>query len=288
MGTTELERRPNCLTLGTLQNVTSSRSFLPNKSSAMCLVYSVNGSVCVSVAGKKHELLPGRFLLSQCRAEYEIVIRDSRSQCYAAEIQRSPSGVDLDRLMQEAGYVSFANQFRESDTFVRFDIEENCMLFTLQEMFNELENRELVNPRILQALLEVLLIKLERSIQFHGRASGFGYVAQAKQYIVENLASEITVQSVADYIGIHRSYLNRIFREQTHSSVKNYINRMRITQATVLLSDSDLSITEIAFCVGFNSRQSFYMMFQKMRGCSPTEFRQGRNASVSNERIKNG
>ena len=288
MDTTETERHSNCLILGTLQNVTSSHTFTPSKNSVMCLVYSVKGSVCVSVAGRQHELLPGRFLLSQCRAEYEIIIRDSRSQYYAAEIQRSSSGVDLDRLMQEAGYVSFANEFRGADTFIRFDIEENRVIFTLQELANELENKELVNPRILQALLEVLLIKLERSIQFHGRSSGFGYVAQAKQYIVENLTSEITVQSVADFIGIHRSYLNRIFREQTYSSVKSYINRMRITQATVLLADSDLSITEIAFRVGFNSRQSFYMMFQKMRGCSPTEFRQGRNASVSNERIKNG
>ena len=48
---------------------------------------------------------------------------------------------------------------------------------------------------------------------------------------------------------------------------------MRVTQATVLLSDSNMSITEIAFVVGFNSRQNFYVAFEKLIGCSPSKYR---------------
>lgn len=248
---------------------------MPNQDSALVLVYSIKGSAHVKIARKQCNLTPGWFLISQHQEEHQIIIGNSRAQCFVAEFTNDSKGINLNELMHVSGYSFLALRFHGPDVFIRFDIEENRILLTLEKLANELANKENSNHKIISSLFEVLLIKLERSVQFHGRTSGVSYVAKAKQYITENLSSNITVQSIADYIGIHRTYLMRIFRQQTHCSVKMYINRMRISQATILLSSSDLSVTEIAFLVGFNSRQNFYIMFKKLHGCSPSVYREG-------------
>lgn len=272
----------DCLRLSTLFKIYDSHNYIPDQNSALVLIYNIKGTAHIKIAGKQCSLTPGSFLLSQHREEHQVIIGNSRSQCCIAEFVSDSKGINLDVLMLAAGYSSLALKFQGSNAFIRIDIEENRVLLTLEELANELANNESRNHKIIDSLFEVLLIKLERSVQFHGRASGFSFVAQAKQYIIENLASNITVQSIADYVGIHRTYLMRIFRQQTHYSVKMYINRMRISQATTLLSGSDLSVTEIAFLVGFNSRQNFYIMFEKLHGCSPSRYREGtRNISSS-------
>lgn len=276
--------RFECLRLSSLYKIYDSHSYIPARNSALVLIYNSKGSAHVTIAGKQYNLTPGWFLLSQYQVEHQIIISNSRTQCCVVEVVSDSKGIDLKALMHAAGYSSFAFKFIGSDAFIRFDIEENRIMFTLEELANELANKESANRKIIDALFEVLLIKLERSVQFHGRASGFNYVAKTKQYIIENLASNITVKQIADYIGIHRTYLMRIFRQQTHYSVKMYINRMRITQATIYLSGSDLSVTEIAFLVGFNSRQNFYIMFKKLHGCSPSEYREG-NRDISSSTL---
>lgn len=259
--------------LTALRTIYETQVFLPDKRCVILLTYCCKGTATVTVLDREFALTPGFFLLSHTLAEHNVVISDAHTQCYILEICSDPDGIDLMDALDAASYSPFALIFQSADMYVRFDTEENRILLTIGELANELANSELANKRLIRLLFEALLIKIERAVQNHGLASGFSYVAEAKQYIQEHISSELTVQSIAAHIGIHRSYLMRIFRQQTHVSVNHYINRMRITQATVLLADSGLSITEIAFQVGFNSRQNFFVVFKKMIGCTPSKYR---------------
>lgn len=273
MTITDLELQFRKLKLVSLCNKYESEEYVPDKRCAMLLIYCCKGSVVLESADKKYILTPGWFLLSNTREKFCITVRDAHSQYYLLEIRFDPEGIDMLNTLEAASYLPYALVFQDADAYVRFDTEENRLLLTIAELSNEFANREQANQHLITLLFEALLIKLERAVQAHGRASGFSYVADAKQYIRANISSALTVQSVADHIGIHRSYLMRIFRQQTRMSVNQYINRMRITQATVLLSDSNISITDIAFLVGFNSRQNFYVAFEKLIGCSPSKYR---------------
>ena len=273
MSTSDLGTMDRRVKLTVLHTMHRSEDYLPDKCCAILLIYCCKGGITIATADKEYSLTPGWFLLSNACEKLHVTVHNKRTYYHILQCCFDTEGIDVLEALDAASYSPYALVFQGSDIYVRFDTEENRLLLTLAELANEFENREQANQRLIALLFETLLIKLERAIQAHGRASGFSYVAKTKQYICSNLSSALTVQSVADHVGIHRSYLMRIFRQQTHMSVNQYINRMRVTQATVLLSDSNMSITEIAFVVGFNSRQNFYVAFEKLIGCSPSKYR---------------
>lgn len=104
------------------------------------------------------------------------------------------------------------------------------------------------------------------------------YAILARNYIEKNYRnSEFNVQSVANHIKIDRTYLYRLFKEETGMSVIDYINNCRISKAEVLLIDENISIKDVAYSVGFTDQMYFSKVFKKLRGQTPTEFRRNNN-----------
>lgn len=269
----------DAVALSSLSTADEDMDILPALPGNAVLVYCLNGAVSITAAGTQRSLSPGWFFLSVPGKKIRLQMTGVRSECYILDISPGDTGL--------ASCSSSVAGFQPFDNLIRLDTEENRMLLTLNEMANEVSRNNQADRKIMDLLFTVFLLKLERAVQAHGHATGFRYVSEAKQYIRSNLSSGITVQSLADHLGIHRSYLMNIFRSQTRMSVKKYINRMRITQATILLTTSTLSVTEIAFQVGFNSRQNFYVAFEKTFGCSPTQFRISQAADRKQQPEKN-
>ena len=99
------------------------------------------------------------------------------------------------------------------------------------------------------------------------------YVERAKQYIVEQYSYPITVEDVACYTGISRSYLFRLFQEAMNQSPKEYLLEYRIRQACQLLNRADLPVGSIAHSVGFEDNLYFSKVFKKYKRCTPSEYR---------------
>lgn len=78
----------------------------------------------------------------------------------------------------------------------------------------------------------------------------------------------------ADLLHISTTYLSRIVKQVTGSTVVEYINQMLATEATWLLTSSSLSISEIAERLHFATTASFDKFFTRMRGMSPKAYRQ--------------
>ena len=100
------------------------------------------------------------------------------------------------------------------------------------------------------------------------------YTIMARDYIEKNYRNpEFSVKSVADYIKIDRTYLYRLFKEETGESVIDYINNRRISRAAEMLADESISIKDIAYSVGFADQMYFSRVFKKLKGKTPTQFR---------------
>lgn len=95
----------------------------------------------------------------------------------------------------------------------------------------------------------------------------------ACSYIIENCEQELTLESVADYIGFSSCYFSRIFKQATGYNFVEYLTLQRVKRAQVLLSDSNLTITEISYQAGFKSISTFNRVFKQYRSCSPREYR---------------
>ena len=101
----------------------------------------------------------------------------------------------------------------------------------------------------------------------------YSTIARAMSFIEAHLANPITLEEVAAASGYSRTYFSRLFKEIVGINFKDYLERERIEMASHLLSNEEMSITEISYAVGFNSFSSFWRAFKKRKGISPREWR---------------
>lgn len=99
------------------------------------------------------------------------------------------------------------------------------------------------------------------------------YVQKGVEFISSNYSYAITVEDIADYVGVSRSHLFRSFENVLGQSPKEYLTDFRMKQACYLLEHSDLSITAIANSLGFDNSLYFSKTFHKQKKLSPTEYR---------------
>lgn len=110
------------------------------------------------------------------------------------------------------------------------------------------------------------------------------YVEKAESYIGTNYSYPITVEDIAAYVGISRSHLFRSFQNYMRKSPKEYLTEYRIKQACHLLKETGLSVSAIAYSVGFENNLYFSKAFKKQKGMSPSEYRK----TKGNQDIRRG
>lgn len=94
-------------------------------------------------------------------------------------------------------------------------------------------------------------------------------LARAMRFIREHVHEVISVEDIARVAGISRSLLERKFREAFGRSPWDHVLQLRLRQAEQLLSQTRLSIAEIADRSGFGAPEYFSAMFRKLTGTSP-------------------
>jgi two-component system response regulator YesN len=92
-------------------------------------------------------------------------------------------------------------------------------------------------------------------------------------YLDEHYDKDVSLDTLADKLGITRSYLSTYFKEKTGVYFVDYVNSVRINKAKELLMNSDVKIQNAAAQVGYQNINSFNRMFKKFTGLTPSEFR---------------
>lgn len=99
------------------------------------------------------------------------------------------------------------------------------------------------------------------------------YVNRALDFIHNNFGYEIGVAEIARTVGIDRTYLYRIFRQQVGESPKRYLTAFRLRMASGMLEETGLSVTEVALSCGFKEASLFDRQFGAAYGCTPLQYR---------------
>ena len=123
----------------------------------------------------------------------------------------------------------------------------------------------------LYSLLAIFMHYSERELQEKDIQAA--YVEKAQTYIGTNYSYPVTVEDVAAYVGISRSHLFRSFQTYLGKSPKEYLSEYRIRQACHLLKETELSVSAIAYSVGFENNLYFSKAFKKIKKISPSEYR---------------
>lgn len=97
-------------------------------------------------------------------------------------------------------------------------------------------------------------------------------IARAQHYIEQHYGDKLTVSTLSELGYMSASSLNRRFRSEVGASPMEYLTKVRITQAKVLLRRKDIPITEIALRCGFSTSAYFSSCFIKNIGMTPSDY----------------
>ncbi len=132
------------------------------------------------------------------------------------------------------------------------------------EMLSKAESDTLIRP--LCDMLELAYRKTEPRTEESLIVRMIRYV---KQYHTQNL----TLEELCRVFSCSRSYVSHNFKGHTGRTFREYLTDQRIANAKSLLQYSELSVTEIAFSVGFSDSNYFSNVFKKHTGASPMAYR---------------
>lgn len=98
-------------------------------------------------------------------------------------------------------------------------------------------------------------------------------VADMLSYIEANLENKISLDTIVNYTGYSRRYIQILFKRHINMPLWQYIKYRRVSRAALLLRLTSSKIIDIAFRLQFDSQQSFNREFKKIMNCTPLQYR---------------
>lgn len=93
-------------------------------------------------------------------------------------------------------------------------------------------------------------------------------------FVFKNYQREITVPEVAAIANLAVNSFSRFFRKRTRKTFISFLNEVRLSQASKMLIENDMSVAEICFSCGFNNLSNFNKQFRRIYGSNPVRYRQ--------------
>jgi AraC-like DNA-binding protein len=118
-----------------------------------------------------------------------------------------------------------------------------------------------------------MMYSLERNIELSKNQMQVDLISRARLRIREALESNLTIQQVAEDLGVSYSNFRKLFKEFTGLSPATYQQELRLMRAKELLSTTDLTVKEIAYRLNFESPDYFSAKFKAKMGCKPSDIK---------------
>ena len=226
------------------------------------LQYMFGGRGFYEVGGRKYELSAGQifYLPKDVPVKY---YADSRDPYYYAWV--SLDGTDCPRLLNRTGLTSAEpvralgdDRVAEAMLALNGELGRNDMLGAVRAQGKLFE------------LFGLLCEGLEENLKPLDSAAD-QYINVALHHIHCNFSQDLTVQQLADRLGLSRSYFCVLFRREVGMPPQQYLVRYRVSQACKLL-EAGYRVTEAGLECGFDSPSHFSAQFSLVMGMSPREY----------------
>lgn len=165
--------------------------------------------------------------------------------------------------------------------------EENDLITILNKIDKECLHIDKYTQEIILSQIELLLNYSNRFYerQFITRKNHNNQLLAKFEHLIEEYFDNgtktqtelLTVQRMAELMNLSPNYLSDLLRMHTGQNTQQHIHQRVIEKAKEKLSTTNLSVSEIAYTLGFEHAQSFSTLFKKKTSLSPLEFRQAFN-----------
>lgn len=149
----------------------------------------------------------------------------------------------------------------------------------ISKTYNPSRSDDILLLKELYSLLYALIEEFPKPFEYKDKEL-HTYIQDALNFINSNYMHSITVQEIADYVNLSRSYLYKMFIKNLKISPQKYLINLRMYKATLLLKNTKLPIGEVASNVGYSDSLLFSKTFSRYFSMSPLNYR---NNKVNNE-----
>jgi len=176
--------------------------------------------------------------------------------------------------------------YETSEALHLSDKEKNMLFDCVQKIENELqENIDSHSQTLIVSNIELLLNYCSRYYgrQFITRKNGnLSVVSKVEKLLTESFKSDKlkenglpTVKYLADHLHLSASYFSDLLKKETGMNAQDHIHYFLIEEAKNILLNTDQSVGEVAYSLGFEYPQYFSKLFKQKTGRTPVEYRMG-------------
>ncbi len=151
--------------------------------------------------------------------------------------------------------------------------DEHFVAFTELEPYGELEIYSILMQFIAYCAKNITLFQRPDPASSPASFKNSISMSNVCAYISEHFTEDLSLEGISEYAGFSKYHFERIFREYTGMTFYQYLLQMRINYAQTLLSNPELSVTDISDQAGFASCTAFTRAFKKSTGYPPSQFR---------------
>ena len=159
--------------------------------------------------------------------------------------------------------------FSESNRLIKI-VNNVRIMRTVQRIVNELTTKNKYFDYLVIMYYAELLVLIFRHLDEAYTSTGTNEKLKiAISYMRMNYQSETSIESVASHCGISERYLRKLFINELQMSPIDYLNKIRIDKAYMLLKNTEFSVKEVCFMCGFKTPQYFSRVFKAQIGTAP-------------------
>ena len=252
------------------------RSYAPHKHGALEVCIPIENEYKYVVAGKPYNLAPGDIFFMPSETVHEVECENEGCRfIYLFAID----------FLQHLFDFSFLTDFLKEPRVVNESTYPGVygkiyeLFMGINDQYFLYENMVLEMP-IYSRLLNIFSLLVTTNPQFNPvriedsrSASKYVKFKSLINHINAHFMDEITLEWAADFVGFSKYHFTRLFKEYTDVTFYEFLLHRRMQAARVLLTDTDKTVTEIAFQAGFNNLTSFTRSFKNATGMTPSQFR---------------
>lgn len=157
----------------------------------------------------------------------------------------------------------------------RQGLQQEEILTSSYQTYREL--LQMVNLSQVLAWLEELKKDLAQFVKEEETKNYPRVIGEAKRYIREHHAEQVSLPEVAATVGLTPSYFSTLFKEHLGMSYSEYLTLVRLERAKELLKETYYRVYEISHMVGYANQYYFNRLFKKVVGLTPLDYRKSEN-----------
>ncbi|NLW48561.1 MAG: AraC family transcriptional regulator [Firmicutes bacterium] len=260
--------------------VTDIPEFPPHWHEELEIIYVLEEELVIGLNNEIYTLKPRDILLINSSEVHFFVTPPKKSNRIILQFEPRLFG-PFSAMMREHKFITpHLSSSNESQTQVHQSLERQT-LSIIDEYSKMRQGFQLAIQARLYDFMVVLLrqVPMEKysSLERSKHLKRLERLEHVFKYVAANYTKEITLNEIARTANFSVYHFTRFFKETTGMTFIQYLNNYRVSKAVKLLTETDDSITEVAFRSGFDSIKTFNRVFKHLKGCSPSSFKKQRS-----------